>query len=61
MSWHFVLNLNSTLNNVEVSYTHVIVYVSVYLNVCGVNPKDHGIKQELVGTAEDEISVINYK
>lgn len=22
--------------------------LSAYLNICGVNPKDHGVKQELV-------------
>ena len=24
------------------------IYFLVYLNVCGINPKEHGVKQELV-------------
>ena len=32
------------LNKVYVYY----VYFLVYLNVCGINPKEHGVKQELV-------------
>lgn len=27
------------------------IYFLVYLNVCGINPKEHGVKQELVSTS----------
>lgn len=31
---------------------YLMFFVSVYLNTCGENPKDHSIKQELVSKME---------
>ncbi|XP_060579171.1 nuclear nucleic acid-binding protein C1D-like, partial [Ruditapes philippinarum] len=47
------IELNAKLSNLEKAKLDLVAAYSInslfwmYLNVCGVNPKDHGIKQEL--------------
>jgi hypothetical protein len=32
----------------DININNETFFLSVYLNICGVNPKEHGVKQELV-------------